>query len=92
MEQNSNHVKAVLKGCLRGGIGKDTALTQIKAYLPENGKGKDDTIKSAIKKACGGGPKAGDLGHFLDGLVTGISEAKSKGSGDAESKYTKKDK
>ncbi len=90
MEQNLNHVKAVLRGCLRGDIGRDAALTQIKSYLPEGGKGKDDAIKSAIRKVCGGGPKAGDLGNFLDGLVTGISEAKSKSFGDAESKHTKK--
>lgn len=90
MEQNSNHVKAVLKGCLHGDIGRDAALVQIKTYLPESGKGKDDAIKSAIKKACGGGPKAGDLGHFLDGLVSGISEASSKSFGNTESKNTKK--
>ena len=91
MEQNSNHIKAVLRGCVRADLDKKTALTQIKSYLPEGGKGKDEAVRTAIKKAIGDSDlKSKDLGKFLDGLVSGIFSASSKGFGSSEEKSEKK--
>ena len=91
MEQNSKHVKAILRGCVRADLGKDAALTQIKSYLPEGGKGKDEAVKAAIKKAAGdSAQKSKDLGKFLDGLVSGIFSASSRGFGSSTEKSEKK--
>ncbi|MCK5617318.1 hypothetical protein KAR91_86440 [Candidatus Pacearchaeota archaeon] len=91
MEQNSNHVKAILRGCVRADLDKKGALAQIKSYLPEGGKGKDEAIKSAINKSAGDSDlKSKDLGKFLDGLVSSIFSASSKSLGDSEVKSEKK--
>ena len=91
MEQNSNHVKAILRGCVRADLDEKVALKQIKSYLPEGGKGKDEAIKSAISKAVGDSDlKSKDLNKFLNGLVSGIFSASSKSFGGSEEKSEKK--
>ena len=80
MVQNSNHVKAILRACVRADLDSKAALTQIKSYLPESGKGKDEAVKSAIREAVGDSDlKSKNLGKFLDGLVSGIFSANPKG-------------
>ena len=91
MEQNSNHVRAILRACVRADLDSKTALAQIKTYLPEGGKGKDEAVRTAIKKAIGNSDlKSKNLGKFLDGLVFGIFSASSRSLASSEEKSEKK--
>ena len=86
MEQKQ-HIKAVLRECVRSKEGGDRAIKHIKSLLPEEGKGKDEAIKRALKIAVGNMPaNTKDLNVFLDGMASDIISAKTKVFGRAESK------